>query len=522
MNFNKFLEKSKKILVLAIMAIFMLMFIWFQYETLCKRSFSSFDSVGVARKFLVIAIFAVIAVFLSYFWIDKNRKNIDKIYLVSVLVLSIAYMFIFLPHVVPDEPHHYFQAFGLSNYFTFNFEQAKTDYAVIRQSDADWYNSIFSAQQNADYFYNIKESFSFFSKNNDLTVFEAYTVTGNSNAPFGYIFSALGIALARLFRFSPIITFYFGRIFNIVAYALMTWWAIKRIPYGKMAIFVISTLPMSLHLIASYSYDSQIIAFVMMFVAQVLYMREKDGFVTIKDIVVCFLFAMLVAPSKLVYLPVILLVFIIPKEKFNFSSKKVFLIKTGIVFVSFIFLLLLQIKGFESSATSTELWWANEPTRSLSWVLKNPIETLKIYVRTLFVRGEFYFNTLVGSHLGWFQISIPTYAYIPFYFFIIYAFMARDNEICHINFANKLWIFILSILSVVLIFSSLFLAWTPISYDTIAGVQGRYFIPLLIVAFLIIRNKFVTVNHNADKYAVFAVIYWNLFVGIQYFVTSFV
>ena len=496
----------------------MLLFIKFEFTTINQRQFAYLPSGVVAIVFLIIAIISMICVFLSYFWIVKKEADISKVYLFSIISLGLAYMIIFLPYIVPDEPVHYFSAYRISNYLTFNFKQIGTDALLIRQSDIDFYTAKASTTQNADYFYSIFNELTLFSKNNSLVEYGVEFVT---NAPFGYIFSSLGIAIGRLMRLSPLLVFGLGRLFNLLSYAGMTWWAIKRIPYGKMAVFTICVLPMSLHLTASFSYDSQIVAFALMFVSQVLYMKEKAEPISYKDIILCAVLGIILAPSKLVYLPVVLLVFIIPKEKFGFSAKKVFFIKTAIFSIALIFMLVLQLQALLKTTSSSDLVWNEDGSRSISWVLTNPIETINIYINTIFTKFDFYLNTLLGHALGWLNITIPTYCYVPFAGFLFYSFMKREGEISTVNFSNKLWIFLIVAASSFLLLTSMFLAWTPMSYNYIEGVQGRYFIPLLILVYLIIRNKSIVINKSADKYAMFLLLYWNLYVGIQYFVASF-
>lgn len=519
MKINTFLEKNKRVFFLLTLAIFIFLFIVFEFLTIKERTFNNLNSTIVANRFLIIAIISTICVFLSYFWIVKKEADISKVYLFSIISLGLAYMVIFLPHIVPDEPVHYFSAYRLSNYLTFNFEQANTKDLLIRQSDIDLFNKTATVTQNADYFYTIANKLCLFSKENSLVKYGVEFVT---NAPFGYIFSSVGIAIGRVLRLSPLLVFGIGRFFNVLSYAVMTWWAIKRIPYGKIAIFTICVLPMSLHLAASFSYDSQILAFALMFVAQVLYMKEKSEPITYKDIILCAILGIILAPNKLVYLPFILLVYIIPKEKFAFSAKKVFWIKTAIFAVAFIFMLLLQLKSLLETTKTSDLAWEESGTRSVSWILANPAETIRIYLNTIFTKLDFYLSTMIGSTLGWFQLKVPIYCYIPFAGFLLYSFMTREGEVSTISFSNKLWTFLIAIVTFLLLLTSMFLAWTPLSYDYIEGIQGRYIIPLLILVYLVVKNKSIVVNPNADKYAMFLLLYWNLYVGIQYFVTSFV
>ena len=518
---NEFIEKSKKGIVLSIMALFMLMFIFYQFFVIKGRQYTNFNTNNVSLYFLSFALFAMLCVFVSYFYIVKKQIDISNICTIGLIAIGVVYTIMFLPGAVPDERVHFYSSYELSNYFSFNFEQAGTSNLIMRESDVGFVTSTLKHLLNEDYYAEIKNGFSWFSAQNALVEYGGHNTMGGSNAPLGYIFSALGIAIARMFKFSPTLLYFFGRFFNVVSYALMVRWAIKRIPYGKMAIFAISFLPMNLHLMASYSYDAQIVAFVMLFVAQVLYMREKEDNISIKDIIVCSVFAILVGTSKLVYIPLVLLVFIIPKEKFGFSFKKTLLTKVMIFAIAVIFMIITQLGNLLETVTDVEVSWSGEDARSVSWILQNPLHAIKVYVDTIFVRGDFYLDSLVGYSLGFFQITVPGYCYIPFFGFLIYSFMSRSGEKSQICFGNKLWMTLLVIASIMLTLTSMMIAWTPLSYSTIEGVQGRYFIPLLIVVYLILRNKFIAVSPKTDKYAIFVLLYWNLFVGIQYFVTAF-
>ena len=278
---------------------------------------------------------------------------------------------------------------------------------------------------------------------------------------------------------------------------------------------------MLLHLIASYSYDSIIVSFAILFISQVLYMREKEGVITVKDIVLCAIFGVLLAPSKMVYIPILLIIYIIPNEKFGLSYKKAYIIKTTIFLVAIAIMLLIQSRTIANSVGDPELSWSEEEARSVSWVIKHPIQTLKVYINTLFSKGEYYVEGMAGASLGWLQINVPGYVYEPFYLFLVYSFMMRKDEEKDLCFYNKLWIFLIIIAGVFLVLTSILLAWTPMSSMVIEGVQGRYFIPFLLLLMLVLRNKHIIVSKRIDKYFIFLLIYSNLFAGIEYFVTSF-
>jgi uncharacterized membrane protein len=47
-----------------------------------------------------------------------------------------------------------------------------------------------------------------------------------------------------------------------------------------------------------------------------------------------------------------------------------------------------------------------------------------------------------------------------------------------------------------LTFSSLYVQWTPYMNDTIVGIQGRYFIPLLLPVALVLKRFIILKNYK--------------------------
>lgn len=514
------LLKNKQILCVLLLAAGLLLCVFNNFFKLRARQFSFWNMNEVSVIFLIFALAAIIVISVIGVYISKKEVNICKLYLFSIVVLGLAYIVIFPPFTVPDEPVHYFSAYRISNYFLLNFDQAGQSAVMVRQSDADFYTNIGRTALSAEYYHKINNSLQLFSRNNELTLLPFDMIT---TAPLGYLFSGIGIAFARLFRLSPLLTFYIGRVVNVFVYAAITYYAMKIASFGKMAIFAISALPMSLHLIASYSYDYLTLAVSIMFVSQILYMREKKEQIKISEILLCGLWGAILAPSKIVYVPMLLLVFIIPKEKFNCSAKKAFLIKSGIALLGVALVLIIQGSTLLKTAVGQDsTGWSGTELYSVSWIIQNPFEALKIIAATIFNKAEFYLKTLVGGSLGWFQIYVPLYCYLPFFFILGYCFMRRDNETAIINFNKKLFVLFIILVVSFLILLSMFIAWTPINSPVIEGVQGRYFLPLLPAVYLLLRNKIVSVKSSYDKYMIYFILCWNLFSGVEYFVGSFI
>ena len=95
--------------------------LFYNFNILEKREYDNLNATIVAYKFLILAAISMIALLIAYFWIKKPNVKIENIHLVLVSVLGVAYMLLFLPHTIPDEPVHYFNAYNISNYFNFYY-----------------------------------------------------------------------------------------------------------------------------------------------------------------------------------------------------------------------------------------------------------------------------------------------------------------------------------------------------------------------------------------------------------------
>ena len=84
----------------------------------------------------------------------------------------------------------------------------------------------------------------------------------------------------------------------------------------------------------------------------------------------------------------------------------------------------------------------------------------------------------------------------------ITPFVTNEKE--DINLKQKIWFILIFLGLTLLILTGLYLTWSPVGYEVIAGVQGRYFIPaiILILLCLINKNKKVEYKNIELKYFV--------------------
>ena len=139
-------------------------------------------------------------------------------------------------------------------------------------------------------------------------------------------------------------------------------------------------------------------------------------------------------------------------------------------------------------------------------ILKNPVAFILTFVRSLDAFGLAYLTEMVGSTLGWLNIPVCSLLAVG-YLVMMLLQVSRNNDMEGIRmdpFA-KIMLAGISILVFGLIFVTLYGQWTAYGYDKILGVQGRYFLPLLLPVVLAFKPKRFAEGTNGTP--------WGLFLG---------
>ena len=107
---------------------------------------------------------------------------------------------------------------------------------------------------------------------------------------------------------------------------------------------------------------------------------------------------------------------------------------------------------------------------------------------------------MFGGELG-LNEHVILHTITPYVFlFLCLTLGIIDNDIKHKLSRFQNWIIALIILAITaLIFTSLFIQWTPTENTSIAGIQGRYFLPFLPLAILLMGNLKIKADYKEEK-----------------------
>lgn len=219
-----------------------------------------------------------------------------------------------------DEHAHYVRAYQFAN-FNLGFDH---------EEKLNWINEM------EDFFYqtgavnathHTYDEFKNFIQEYDVKEYgmQKYFLTTAATYPFvPYFFAGLGILVAKLLGMSFVYTFYAGRIFNVLGYALICFFAIRTAKIGKRLLFLMSLLPYALFSAGVYTADTLTVSFAILAIALFGNMlAAEDGTLDYKLPVLFGLCCAAMAMCKLPYAPLCILVLTVPMKKFRSTKHAV-------------------------------------------------------------------------------------------------------------------------------------------------------------------------------------------------------
>ncbi len=205
-----------------------------------------------------------------------------------------------------------------------------------------------------------------------------------------------------------------------------------------------------------------------------------------REIAVITALCMTVSLCKVVYIVLVLLVFMIPEHKIG-TGKKGLILKFSIFGVSVILnLIWLKI----SSGYLIEFTPSVDSPKQVQYVLSHIGDFYGIVLRTPIEKGDFFLQTMFGSHMGALSIEITPSVWIAFLILFLYEICSHKRLGAVPHKYDQLIMALVFLGDAGLICASLYVQWTSLENEIIEGIQGRYFIPLIIFpALLIVYNN---------------------------------
>ena len=452
-----------------------------------------YDGYWSKRLLIYIIITGVIFTFILVFNCIKEKNKIEKMFLNFVIPIGILYITFMLPTYTPDACPHIWKAYEISEgkFFT-EFDENGESKTNIPEVLSIYKETVLTK-------YNVLEEAYY---NNDS---HNYNKTVQVDSPAkGYLFIfylgySIAFFVARTFGLNIFFAIYFAKITNFIVFLFLAYWSIKKIPFGKILLSVYFMIPMMMHQATAVSVDSIMNAIIILFISYTLFLAFKKEGLKKKEKIIYLILTALIGVVKVPYIPLIAISFIITKRRKELSKKEK--IVFGMLVISICLGTFLIFSKINSQYTNQyyqsflEENGVNSKEQKYA-IITNPIKYLGTLYNNFIVNSDYYLFSSIGDYMGWLSIKAPAYYSICYIILLILSAFAENNkEVLKID--EKIGIISLTIIMYVLVITGLYLEWTKVGANVVAGVQGRYFLPIAILPLLALckKNNYIKIKN---------------------------
>ena len=441
--------------------------------TMLKELFKgSFGTIAALITIIPIVLYSII-------FIIFNKKEIDisKVFLMIMIPIGIIYLIISPLGRVPDEDTHIRRIYEIS--YGHFITKVNEEGDVGRELPAEL--KLITPDN---------KTYEIFEENKEKEYSdESEFLTFNNTAVYTFICylpQVIGIWITRVFGANILVQVYAARVVNFLSYVAIIYFAIKKIPFKKFAIFMITFLPITVQQAASLSPDALTNALAIFFVAYIIHLMYSKEKMTKKDYIIVATTSVLVALVKIIYLPLCALIFLIPNDKFD-SKKKKYIILIAIFMVSVI----LNLGWLKYANSHYRQAYNNaNPKEQIRFVLIDPYKYITTCFRDVHLCLQSYIQGLIGNDLSYLDIDMSFIMQFPLLLLILFSFICDENNEIKPNWKEKLYSGLICLAVIALLFTSEYISWNPVANFWVEGVQPRYYIPiLLIIAFICHMNS---------------------------------
>lgn len=463
--------------------------------------------------FVIVAILGSFCIL--FYLLNNSEKDLYKVAFVVIVCFGLICSLLVPIGSVSDEPEHFVRSEITSQGIIFP-HWTGSDLGLTRTYNTD---GKFVTNETEIGFETI-ESSNFLAKERGLTVFETSHDTDKINSSkiitpsafeqnvfYAYLPQAIGILIAKLLDLNVIWMMWLARIANLLCYAALVSYGIKKTPYLKIPLLAVACIPLSMFQAASVSIDSMLFGLGILAVGYFIYMckSEANGLDN-KEIVIFSAICLLLGLCKLPYLAFIFLLLFVPKENFKDGNSLRYILLSIIVVAA------IGLLWSKYSAPAIMHSWRSQHKMNMPMQVAYLINHPSMFMKFI---NQIFNQELPGLVNGVFNFFTPgpypqyrdEYYLITFALqaFLVLVLAAYPNN-AKFDLKTRIGVFGTFLL---IYFGTCFvqlLSWSYVG-KTNLGISLRYFIPLIALIPIICGiNKKCDTDFEFDKYAMIFII----------------
>jgi uncharacterized membrane protein len=428
-----------------------------------------------------------------------NTVSPVKFFIGATLTFGFIFIVITPPFETPDEQVHFLRAYQVSE-FNFIPDKARNITGGYLPASLDRTISYTMTNPNvhfnANKKYNMYKTFQAASFKTEPQKKKLYDFSSTSYySPIAYLPQAAGILIARILNLAPLGAMYAGRIGNLLAWTILLALSIRLMPRKKWTLVAVALLPIAIFQSISLSTDVMTVGLMALAITLIFNFREckkaidTKWFIGLLTTLICLV---LCKQVMFLFLPAVLL---IPNRVLgkNAVLKKLILILVPLIIFG-VWMLAVKNVGSISNPINHE-----DPVQQTNFILHNPHSFINVLWNTYLYRWG---DSITGSFIGIFGWQdAPLSELFIVFGYISLAFLLFSNYTIKpwLNRNQKLLLAVIAFVYWLAVSAALYVYYSPVGYKIIVGLQGRYFLPLAILAIPILYGGWLRTSKIAYR-----------------------
>ncbi|MBC7368459.1 MAG: DUF2142 domain-containing protein [Undibacterium sp.] len=417
------------------------------------------------------------------FW---SRLQPQRVFLALALPFGLAVLVANPPYQAPDENDHHYRAFQVSDGAFVSTKQdgsAGGNLPLLVHSSTNMGDIPFHSENKMT-----RERFRekwerpWVDWSTEKRVFVGFPHTV-VYPPWAYLPQSLAIGVGRFFHVGPLGLMYLARLAAFVVAIGLGFAALRAVPVFRWSCLVMLLAPMSLYLMGSVAPDGLLIGCA--FLLAGILTRYGTGAAGAPDgwaQAGLLGFAAFLGATKLVYLPLVLLVpiFVLPRIA-GWRERAAFGAAFGLICLVPLWVWARVVaEVYAVGRTDVRI----DPTEQGHYVMGDPVGFAKLMAWSLWEEGNGIYRWFVGT-LGWGDTVMPDWFYGAYGWGLAACLLAESAEGHRVRWWQRALIVVAAVATVGMICGAQYATWNALgSRELIEGLSGRYFIP--VAAFLIV------------------------------------
>ncbi|MCI6997637.1 MAG: DUF2142 domain-containing protein [Eubacterium sp.] len=337
----------------------------------------------------------------------------------------------------------------------------------------------------------------------DNTYVYEYEKASFSVSQIGYFHMAVLVKLLRMLG----VPFYYvllaGKLMNLFVYSILLTFAIRWIPVMKRTVMTIGLMPTPMMLASTYSYDAVLIGFIFLGTALLIYefyyADRKIRPLNCLMIPLCFAIG---SCPKAIYIPLVLSFLFLPASKFK-SRKTEALWKSVAMTVCILLLMTFVMPSVSGEMKSDTRGGNTDVSKQMALIFSQPISYFRVFLKNFCGTANNYLTGIDGlANMAYAGYHKMYGAVIILWIVVFFTEPRGEIRQKRKDFLRKYKIptLILTAGVVGMIWTALYLSFTEVGQEVIEGVQGRYYIPLMISMLLMFYSDKIRTTWKKQNY----------------------